>query len=53
MDKEELIDRICQVSGFLVGFGEVAEIAARKLRELMNDIDMRGLAAAEPERDDG
>lgn len=47
--KDELLDRIAQVSGFLVGFGDAAEVAAKKLRELMNEVDERGIEASEPE----
>lgn len=48
MTKEELFDKLCQISGFLVGYGDVAELAADRLRRLMDEIDAKGLQAAEP-----
>jgi len=46
LTKDELLDRIAQVSGFLAGYGDVAEIAAERLRRLMDEIDERGVEAA-------
>lgn len=48
MTKDELFQRICLVTGFLSGWGPEVDIAARKLRELMDEVDVRGLQAAEP-----
>lgn len=47
MDKADLEDRICTISSFLTGNGTVAEIAAQKLRELMDEIDERGVERLE------
>jgi hypothetical protein len=49
MTKDELFDKISQISGFLVGYGDVAELAADRLRRLMDEIDAVGLAACDPE----
>lgn len=45
MTTDELMDRISQVSNFLVGYGAVAELAAERLRRLMDEIEDRGLSA--------
>lgn len=39
MTNEQIVDRISQISSFLVGYGDVAELAARKLRELCAEIE--------------
>lgn len=39
MTNDEIIDRIYQISGFLVGFGDAAALAASKLRELASEIE--------------
>jgi len=39
MTNDQIIDRIYQISGFLVGFGDAAELAASKLRELASEIE--------------
>lgn len=43
MSKNELIDRLEQLSRFLVGFGEAAELVSKKLRELVDEVEKHGV----------
>lgn len=45
LTQDQLIDKIYKISGFLVGYGEAAEMAAAKLRELVREIETKGIGS--------